>query len=854
MRVLLSKPDALGDQLIAAGVVQELLRRRPDVRLVWHVCATREAIASVIGGEVFTPRWNEASPAEEAARLAAHPGRLVLLPFPLHAHEAWSQDLRRRLQWWHDFLRATRWDASVLGLVSRNWVGDFTAIVAPAARRFGFEALPGRQPLVNDAQRLAGADHPSFTATLTPSFDRGEAVQLLELFTRVEPSLGAVSPPPLWSPVPPLARSSRTAADQAAAPRQVALAPGVGGDPRRAWPLDRFVALAEEWRARGAEVVWIEGPGDAPYLAALPAAEQGAIRRFDTGELPRLATTLAGCDLLVCHDTAYTHLTAGLGTPTVAIFGGGQRGRFHPPAANVKVVQGSPACAGCQWHCLFDRLLCVTELPLASVQQAIRDVLAGRAAALTVTIATPLSAAALTERLQHEVLYLNADRFARLQIIQSLLAPPDAPAALPDTATIPTATPPAPAPAADGAATTPDPAAASANDATPHPAVTPPAAFVAMPTPAAADAMPAPAAATVATPPGSSAAPAAMPTTAPASAPRLSVIIPMGRPERVAGTLRSLRAQAPVAGLTWEIVLVGTEAGPVAAAHPQLPIVPVVLAQREIPPKTRCLGVERARGEWFLFVDDDVELAPEFLLGCAARLDLDPRLGALGPRLPGKSRRFFGRVTDYANFWAQQDAAAEERDWLYSAAILVRAEAYRRSGGFDPHLPNGEDVDLTRRIRAAGYTLRYDPALVAWHDHGRDTFGAMCRYFWRNGNAAQYFFGPHGGACCFSLRAALTRPWADWRMNAAFRARHGESLGWLTPWVILAYAIVETSLEYHYQAHLAATRGYEHRPARTRSDRAYVRAMHHRAAGRRGRGALLYAWAVLLDFATPSRR
>jgi ADP-heptose:LPS heptosyltransferase/GT2 family glycosyltransferase len=787
MRVLLSKPDALGDQLIAAGVVQELLRRRPDVRLVWHVCATREAIASVIGGEVFTPRWNEASPADEAARLAAHPGRLVLLPFPLHAHEAWSEDLRRRLQWWHDFLRATRWDASVLGLVSRNWVGDFTAIVAPATQRFGFEALPARQPLVNDAQRLAGADHPSFTATRAPSFERAEAAQLLELFTLLEPSLAQVASPPLWSPVPPLPRSLHATADQAAAPRQVALAPGVGGDPRRAWPLDRFVALAEEWRARGAEVLWIEGPGDAPYLADLPAGEQTAIHRFRTDELPRLAATLAHADLLVCHDTAYAHLAAGLGTPTVAIFGGGQRSRFHPPAANVKIVQGSPACAGCQWHCLFDRLLCVTELPLASVQQAIRDVLAGRAGALTVTIATPLPAAALTERLQHEVLYLNADRFARLQIIQSLLAPPD-------TATTPTATPPAAAPAAD------------------------------------------------------------RPATAPASALRLSVIIPMGRPERVAGTLRSLRTQSPAAGLTWEIVLVGTEAGPVAAAHPQLPIVPVVLAQREIPPKTRCLGVERARGEWFLFVDDDVELAPEFLLGCAARLDLDPRLGALGPRLPGKSQRFFGRVTDYANFWAQQDAAAEDREWLYSAAILVRAEAYRRSGGFDPELPNGEDVDLTRRIRAAGYTLRYDPALVAWHDHGRDTFGAMCRYFWRNGNAARYFFGPHGGACCFSLRAALTRPWTDWRMNAAFRARHGESLGWLTPWVILAYLIVETSLEYHYQVHLAETRAYAHLPARTRSDRVYVQAMHHRAAGRRLRGALLYAWAVLLDFGTASRR
>ena len=459
MRVLLSKPDALGDQLIAAGVVQELLRRRPDVRLVWHVCATREAIASVIGGEVFTPRWNEASPADEAARLAAHPGRLVLLPFPLHAHEAWSEDLRRRLQWWHDFLRATRWDASVLGLVSRNWVGDFTAIVAPATQRFGFEALPARQPLVNDAQRLAGADHPSFTATRAPSFERAEAAQLLELFTLLEPSLAQVASPPLWSPVPPLPRSLHATADQAAAPRQVALAPGVGGDPRRAWPLDRFVALAEEWRARGAEVLWIEGPGDAPYLADLPAGEQTAIHRFRTDELPRLAATLAHADLLVCHDTAYAHLAAGLGTPTVAIFGGGQRSRFHPPAANVKIVQGSPACAGCQWHCLFDRLLCVTELPLASVQQAIRDVLAGRAGALTVTIATPLPAAALTERLQHEVLYLNADRFARLQIIHSLLAPPDAPGD---------------APGADRAAMTPD--AASANDPAPPRALTPPSA------------------------------------------------------------------------------------------------------------------------------------------------------------------------------------------------------------------------------------------------------------------------------------------------------------------------------------------------------------------------------------------
>lgn len=761
MRVLLSKPDALGDQLIAAGLVQELLRRRADLRLVWHVCATREAIAPLLGAEVFTPDWQTRSAAEEAARLAAHPGRLVLLPFPLSAHEPWTDDLRRRLSWWHDFLRATAWDVSVLGLVNRNWVGDFTALVAPAPQRLGFDALPMRQPLVNEAQSLAGADQPAFTRSLAPSFERAEAEQLLDLFALLEPSLSTLDAPPQWAPVPAPARSAPTVS-----PRKIAIAPGVGGDPRRAWPLANFSALAAEWRARGAEILWIEGPGDAAYLAALPADEQSDRRTFGADELPHLAATIASVDLLVCHDTAYAHLAAGLGTPTVAIFGGGQRARFHPLAPNVKVVQGLPACAGCQWHCLFDRLVCVADLPLDAVRRAIDETLAGQRAPLAVSIATPVSGEELARRLQAEVLQLNADRFARLQIIQSLVAP---------------AAPPPPPP------------------------------------------------------------------------PRLSVIIPMGRPERVAGTLASLAAQQPSA-LPWEIVLVGTEAAQVVPAYPHLPLVPVALARREIPPKTRCLGVERARGEWFLFVDDDVELARDFIVRCAAQFDADPRLGALGPRLPGKSRRFFGRVTDYANFWAQQDAAPEEREWLYSAAILVRAEAYRRSGGFNPDLPNGEDVDLTRRIRAAGYTLRYDPALVAWHDHGRDTFAGMCRYFWRNGNAARYFFAHHGGACCFSLRAALTKPWSDLNLNTGFRARHGESLGWLTPWVLLAYFIVEASLEYHFQEYLAESRAYERLPARTRSDRAYVRAMRHFERDENLRGVALYAWAMILDLGTPVRR
>ncbi|MBI4625071.1 MAG: glycosyltransferase, partial [Verrucomicrobia bacterium] len=346
----------------------------------------------------------------------------------------------------------------------------------------------------------------------------------------------------------------------------------------------------------------------------------------------------------------------------------------------------------------------------------------------------------------------------------------------------------------------------------------------------------------------------------PASEPRLSVIVPMGRPERVAPTLASLAAQQRVPA-NWEIVVVGVEAATVARTHPHLPVVPVVLAANQLPPRTRCLGVERATGEWFLFVDDDVELAPNL---CARFLDLlttgmfaagaTPPVGAIGFRLPGKSGRFFEGLTDISNFWAQQHDTAEDRDWLYSASFIVRAEAYRRSGGFDPDLPNGEDVDLTRRIAAAGYRLRYEPSLVARHDHRRDTLTSMWGYFWRNGNAARYFFAGHGGACPFSVKTAWLKSWSDLRMNLDYQRAHQVSLGLRTPWIWLNYLVLETSLEWHWQEYLHESRRYREMPARARSDTTYVQAMTAWDKGRRVRGALRYALAVVQDFANPVRR
>ncbi|HVU24978.1 MAG TPA: hypothetical protein VHE13_12705, partial [Opitutus sp.] len=226
-------------------------------------------------------------------------------------------------------------------------------------------------------------------------------------------------------------------------------------------------------------------------------------------------------------------------------------------------------------------------------------------------------------------------------------------------------------------------------------------------------------------------------------------------------------------------------------------------------------------------------------------------------RLPGGRGTFFEKLTDISNFWSQQSPirAVPHTVWfLYSATFVIRAEAYRKSGGFNPELPNGEDVDLTQRIKAAGYLLAYEPALVAFHHHGRDSLFRMWRYFWRNGNAAQQFFGHFGGVCCYSVRTVLVRAWRDLQMNRNFQRTQNVRLGAKIPWILLNYLIVEASLEWHYQQYLWASKKYATLPARTPSDQNAVRAFAARAENRRLAAFARYALAMLQNLTDPVRR
>lgn len=331
----------------------------------------------------------------------------------------------------------------------------------------------------------------------------------------------------------------------------------------------------------------------------------------------------------------------------------------------------------------------------------------------------------------------------------------------------------------------------------------------------------------------------------------------MGRPERAGNTLRSL-AEQDFFPPSWEILLVGVEAQVVAEQYSNLPIVPLPLEKNELPPKTRLIGSEQAKGEWFIFIDDDMELAPDYFKRLHAIIHTEADGGkvpdAIGARLPGVINNFSDRLTNLSNFWTQQGSQPGPRPWLYSAAIAIRAEAYNKVGGFNPHLPNGEDIDLTQKLVQANYHLHYEPTLVAYHNHGRTTPARMLAYFWKNGNTAIFFNQDSAATRCFSIKTVILHTWNDLRNNERLNASQIPRFYRYLPFIFINYLIFQSSIEWHYQKYLWENSQFRNlplpQPGDQRSFQAFVRFKKNHPI----HGALIYAWAMLEDFRHPVRR
>ena len=137
----------------------------------------------------------------------------------------------------------------------------------------------------------------------------------------------------------------------------------------------------------------------------------------------------------------------------------------------------------------------------------------------------------------------------------------------------------------------------------------------------------------------------------------------------------------------------------------------------------------------------------EFVLGCDASLELDQNFLANAMpwfREPSVAA-VFGRVQEAgpagaATRWRGRHLYHSDRQQfvsrdasLASGCFVVRKSAVQQVGGFNVKLRHGEDAELGRRLRAAGYAVVFDPALFAF-SCTRNTVGQVLERYarWNN--------------------------------------------------------------------------------------------------------------------------
>jgi GT2 family glycosyltransferase len=215
-------------------------------------------------------------------------------------------------------------------------------------------------------------------------------------------------------------------------------------------------------------------------------------------------------------------------------------------------------------------------------------------------------------------------------------------------------------------------------------------------------------------------------------------------------------------------------------------------------------GMRLSSAPFVLVMNPDCGLMPGAIATLLETFDRHPECAIVGPRIlnpdgsaqgsargdPDMLTGLFGRTTFLRKVFPELAVSRRNVvpdtgggsgdsfvvDWLSGACMLARRDALEQVGGFDErYFLYWEDADLCRRLRAAGYQVRYQPAATAMHRVGhssRRTRAVAIRAFH---DSAYLYYSTHvapGGnqrRLDRRIRRRLKRILARWILSARCR-------------------------------------------------------------------------------------
>jgi GT2 family glycosyltransferase len=151
------------------------------------------------------------------------------------------------------------------------------------------------------------------------------------------------------------------------------------------------------------------------------------------------------------------------------------------------------------------------------------------------------------------------------------------------------------------------------------------------------------------------------------------------------------------------------------------------------------LALARVEAEYYILVNSDVEVTHGWAEKLTAFMDRNPEAASCQPKILSWQHRnnfeYAGAAGGYLDRYGYpfcrgrlfnnpekdngQYDSVKEVFWTSGACMIVRAEAWRKCGGFDPDFfAHMEEIDLCWRFHLSGYTLFQIPDVTVFHVGG----------------------------------------------------------------------------------------------------------------------------------------
>lgn len=149
--------------------------------------------------------------------------------------------------------------------------------------------------------------------------------------------------------------------------------------------------------------------------------------------------------------------------------------------------------------------------------------------------------------------------------------------------------------------------------------------------------------------------------------------------------------------------------------------------------------LEHVYADYFVLLNSDVEVTPEWIEPIIELMEKSSEVGICQPKIinyhaknyfeyAGASGGFIdifgypfcrGRIFDQLEKDEGQYDEVKEIFWASGAALFIRSDLYKQSGGLDPYFfAHMEEVDLCWRVKNMGYKIMVCPRSVVFHVGG----------------------------------------------------------------------------------------------------------------------------------------